>query len=244
MKSAHLDALLAAKAKKQPAVLATDLKTGAAALVIGDSVTGTLALPEEARATIPSALRADKSQIVQTAAGPIFLQVFNPPLRMFVIGAVHISQALAPMAAMTGYDVTIIDPRRSFATAERFPGVAVTHDWPDEALDRLGIDARTAIVTLTHDPKIDDPALDRALKSNCFYVGSLGSKKTHNARLYRLKQAGFSDADVARIAGPVGLAIGAKSPAEIAVSIMAQITQTLRGGGDKGAEKSTDKGDA
>jgi xanthine dehydrogenase accessory factor len=147
---------------------------------------------------------------------------------MFVIGAVHIAQPLAPMAAMAGYEVTIIDPRRSFATAARFPGVTITHDWPDEAMDKLSLNARTAVITLTHDPKIDDPALDRALRSDCFYIGCLGSTRTHKARLGRLAEAGFGEKDFARIHGPVGLDIGAKSPAEIAISIMAEVTAELR----------------
>ena len=166
--------------------------------------------------------------MVEAGAAKIFLNVYNPPLRLIIVGAVHIAQPLARMAAMTGYDVTVIDPRAAFASAERFPGVTVMTEWPDDAMATLAPDPRTAIVTLTHDPKIDDPALEVALRSNAFYIGALGSKKTHNARLYRLGKAGFGDNDVARICGPVGLAIGAKSPAEIAVAILAQITERLR----------------
>ena len=143
-------------------------------------------------------------------------------------GAVHIAQALAPIAVIGGYAVTIIDPRRSFATAERFPGVTLTHEWPDEAMDKLKLDARTAIVTLTHDPKIDDPALERALRSDCFYIGCLGSTRTHKARLARLAEQGFGEKDFVRLHGPIGLDIGAQSPAEIAISIVAEVTAVLR----------------
>ena len=180
------------------------------------------------RSTI--ALREDKARTVETPEGEVFINVFNPPLRLLIAGAVHIAQPLARMAALAGYDVTIIDPRRAFATAERFPGVALLTEWPDAGVAELRPDARTAIVTLTHDPKLDDAALSTALNSNSFYIGCLGSKKTHAARLERLRMAGFDEAALARIHGPVGLAIGAKSPAEIAISILAQMTSILRGG--------------
>ncbi|WP_395832160.1 XdhC family protein, partial [Elstera sp.] len=145
-----------------------------------------------------------------------------------LVGAVHIAQAVIPMAQALGYAVTVIDPRQAFATPERFPGIALSTDWPDEALDALKPDSRTAIVTLTHDPKLDDPALTAALKSDAFYIGALGSRKTHTSRLQRLTEAGFTDADLQRIQGPVGLAIGAKTQAEIALSILAQITAMRR----------------
>ena len=173
------------------------------------------------------ALRDDRSTTVETGDGEVFLQVFNPPLRMIIVGAVHIGQPLARMAAVAGYDVTVVDPRGSFATKERFPGVELIVEWPDEALPRLDPDRRTAVVTLTHDPKIDDPAIQSALKSNAFYLGALGSRKTHATRLKRLADAGFTDDESARIHGPVGMSIGAKSPAEIAVSILAQVTDVL-----------------
>jgi xanthine dehydrogenase accessory factor len=159
-----------------------------------------------------------------------------PSPRLVITGAVHISQALAPMGKLVGYDVVIVDPRTAFASPERFPDVQVIAQWPDEALPPLNIDRYTAFVALTHDPKIDDPALLHALKRECFYIGALGSKKTHARRVDRLKQAGLTDADIARIHAPIGLAIGAVSPAEIAVSIMAQITQVLRVQADKVAE--------
>ncbi|MCA9555038.1 MAG: XdhC family protein [Myxococcales bacterium] len=157
-----------------------------------------------------------------------FILPLNPPLRLVVVGAVHIAQALAPMAALAGYAVTVVDPREGFARADRFPDVALSTEWPDDALAELGLDARTAVVTLTHDPKLDDPALQAALRSEAFYVGALGSKKTHAKRHERLAAAGFDDAARARVHGPVGLAIGARSPAEIAISILAEMTAVLR----------------
>src|SRR5262249_59186907 len=173
-------------------------------------------------------IRDDRSTTADAPDGRLFVEVFNPPLRLIVDGAVHAAQPLARIAAIAGYAVTIVDPRSAFATEERFPGVALSTDWPDEAMPRLKPDRRTAIVTLTHDPKIDDPALTVALKSNAFHVGALRSDRTHAGRCQRLKEVGFAEADIARIHGPVGLSIGALTPAEIAVSIMAQITQVLR----------------
>ena len=228
MKRNLLDRLLAAQAAKTPAVVATRLGDGAQALLTDGDTFGDLTVPPAMRDAAGETLRADKGRTVEAEGGDIFLQPFNPPLRMAIVGAVHIAQALAPMAHLTGYDVTVIDPRHGFASPDRFPDISVVDDWPDEALDAMAPDSRTAVVTLTHDPKLDDPALERALKSDAFYIGSLGSRKTHAARLERLSRAGFGDADFARINGPVGLSIGARSPAEIAVAIMAQVTQALR----------------
>ncbi len=229
MKRAIFEALQSARTAKRAVVVATALEDGRQALIDGDRAEGDLALAETIRAAARRALRDDKSRMIETDAGPVFMQAFNTPLRMFVVGAVHIAQALAPIAVIAGYAVTLIDPRRSFATAARFPGVTLTHDWPDEAMDRLKLDARTAVVTLTHDPKIDDPALERALRSDCFYIGCLGSTRTHKARLARLAGQGFGDKDFARLHGPIGLDIGAQSPAEIAISIVAEVTAVLRG---------------
>ena len=224
-----IDTIAKARAAQQPLVIVTDLATGEKSIIEKGAATGCVPVDDEVLAQAVAATRADKSQTIDLADGRrLFLHVFNPPLRLLVIGAVHIAQSLAPIAALAGYAVTIIDPRESFATADRFPGVALTHDWPDEALESLRPDARTAIVTLTHDPKLDDPALHQALKSDCFYIGSLGSKGTHRSRTERLKIAGFSDEQIARINGPIGLDIGAKSPAEIALAVMGQITMTLR----------------
>jgi xanthine dehydrogenase accessory factor len=164
----------------------------------------------------------------ETPEGKVFLTVHVPPPRLVITGAVHISQALAPMARMLNYDVTIVDPRTAFASAERFPDLNVIAEWPDTALPPLNIDRYTAFAALTHDPKIDDPALTHALARDCFYIGALGSKKTHGRRVERLKAQGVTDAQIARIHAPIGLAIGAVSPSEIAVSIMAQITASLR----------------
>lgn len=159
-----------------------------------------------------------------------FIAIHNPPLRMIVVGAVHIAQALMPMAQMAGYDPVLLDPRDSFASAARFPGQRILNDWPADAVGEIGLDTRTALVLLTHDPKLDDPVLEIALRSDAFYIGALGSKRTHAKRAARLEEGGFTPDDIARIHGPVGLDIGATSPSEIAVSIMAQITQVLRKG--------------
>ena len=228
MKRQHLDRVLAAERGGRAAALATQLRSGRQAFIEGDRVDGDLTLDPSALEKIRATLREDRNSTIETAAGPVFVEVFNPPLRLILVGAVHIAQPLARMAAQAGYAVTVVDPRSAFATDERFPGIALSTEWPDEALERLKPDRRTAIVTLTHDPKIDDPALTAALKSPAFYVGALGSKKTHASRCARLREAGFDDAALARIHGPVGLSIGALSPAEIGVSILAQITQVLR----------------
>jgi xanthine dehydrogenase accessory factor len=174
-------------------------------------------------------LRSGKSGIEETSEGKVFLTVYVPSPRLVITGAVHISQALAPMGQLLGYEVTIVDPRTAFASIERFPDVKVIAEWPDVALPPLGIDRYTAFVALTHDPKIDDPGLDIALKSDCFYIGALGSRKTHARRVERLKtERGFTDNDIGRIHSPIGLGIGAVSPAEIAVAIIGEITQRLR----------------
>jgi xanthine dehydrogenase accessory factor len=180
------------------------------------------------RAELEAHLRSGKSGMVETARGKFFITAYVPPPRLVITGAVHISQALAPMAALLGYDVTIVDPRTAFATPERFPDVKLIPEWPDMALPPLGIDKYTAFVALTHDPKIDDPALLHALARDCFYIGALGSRKTHARRLDRLKAQGASEAALARIHAPIGLAIGAVSPPEIAVAILGQVTARLR----------------
>jgi xanthine dehydrogenase accessory factor len=227
MKRRTLDHILAARAEKRPVALLTDLESGVQGVVTADEYFGDLDPGREALQAARDALRHDRSGRLQAVDGTLFAQVFNPPARLVLIGAVHISQPLAPMAALAGYAVSVVDPRRAFATDQRFPGVAMIDDWPDDAMAALAPDSRTAVVTLTHDPKLDDPALQAALNSEAFYIGALGSRKTHAARLERLRQAGFDDGQLARIHGPVGLGIGARSPAEIAVSILAQITQVL-----------------
>jgi len=223
-----LEKRLEAQRAGQTTVLVTDLKTGAQMLLGGGIAQGDLTLGNEERAAINRAVIDDRSQTIDSPQGTLFVEVWSPPLRLIVVGAVHIAQTLARMAVETGYDVTIIDPRSAFASEERFPGVTLATDWPDEVLPALKPDKRTAIVTLTHDPKIDDPALQAALRSDAFYIGALGSRRTHAKRGQRLESAGFDAAAFARIHGPVGLDIGALTPGEIAVSILAEITATLR----------------
>jgi xanthine dehydrogenase accessory factor len=215
---------LEARRAGRAVALVTHLETGAQALVEEGRAEGPLALDEAASAAALRALREDKSR----TEGDLFIEVWNPPLRCFIVGAVHVAQPLASMASLAGYAVTVIDPRSAFATDARFPGVTLVAEWPDEAFEVLKPDRRTAVVTLTHDPKIDDPALVAALRSDAFYIGALGSKRTHAARLGRLAEEGFDEAALGRIHGPVGLDIGAVAPAEIAVAILAQITRVLR----------------
>ena len=227
MNRAHLQSLSAARAAKRRACLVRYLESGEQALVIDGEVTAGTVSPA-LLAEVETAHRADRSRTVESDTGAVFLQIFNPPLRLAIVGAVHIAQALAPIATLAGYAVTIIDPRGAFATEARFPDVALMDDWPDEAMEAFAPDRRSAIVTLTHDPKLDDPALDVALKSEAFYIAALGSRRTHAGRVERLKELGHDDAAIARIHGPAGLDIGAVSPAEIAVSVMAEMTRVLR----------------
>ena len=231
MTPALLEQLLAARSTGNPMALATLIPGGTQALIDGEAVTGDLVLALEDLAKVRSAIADDTSRTIETSVGPVFVEVWNPPLRLILVGAVHIGQKLAPMAALAGYAVTVIDPRAAFASAERFPGVEIVADWPDDVLPGLKPDKRTAIVTLTHDPKIDDPALAAALRSDAFYIGALGSRKTHAKRAERLAAAGFGASEIARIRGPVGLAIGALTPAEIALSILAEVTAVLHRAG-------------
>jgi len=229
MKPEILESLQKARAAKRPVALATNLKSGEQKLIFETESEGPLCLDVDMLAGAADMLKRDESGTLQTGAGPVFVHAFNPPPRVIVVGAVHIAEPLARIATLAGYGTTLVDPRRAFAASQKFDGYEVSTDWPDEAMAVLKPDVRTAIVTLTHDPKIDDPALEAALNSPAFYIGALGSRKTHAARLERLKARGFSDAQIARIHGPVGLAIGALSPAEIAVSIVAEITKIRRG---------------
>lgn len=227
MKQALLEGLMQARAGKRPAALLTWLASGAQRLVVeGESAMATLGPP--LADAVREGFAQDCSAVVATAGGEVFVHVFNPPLRLIVVGAVHIAQALIPMARQLGYEVTVIDPRRSFATAQRFPEVGLDTDWPDEAMARLAPDARTAVVTLTHDPKLDDPALQVALRSKAFYIGCLGSRRTNQARRQRLQAAGFDEAALSRIHGPIGLDLGGRMPAEIALATLAQMTAVLR----------------
>jgi xanthine dehydrogenase accessory factor len=226
MRRALLDLLRAQRAAKQPVVLATELASGRQELIRPQE-------PESASSAVRlerarEVLHRDRCAILDEKEGRVFLQPFNPPLRLILVGAVHIAQALSRMAAAAGYEVIVVDPRRAFAQAQRFECAVLSHEWPDAALRALAPDERTAIAALTHDPKLDEPALDAALRSEAFYVGALGSRRTHAARCQRLRERGFGAADLARLHGPIGLDIGAQSPAEIAVSILAEITRALR----------------
>ena len=219
MNLALLSALNAERSARRACVLVTDTGSGAQRLVLAQDIGADPLGPQ-----LEAQLRSGKSGPL----GDCFATVHTPPVRLVLIGAVHISQALAPMARLAGFDVAIIDPRTAFASPERFPGVVVLAQWPQEALAATGLDRYTALALLTHDPKIDDPALIAALRAECFYIGALGSRKTHAARLARMAAAGFSDADTARIRAPIGLDIGAVSPAEIAASVLAEIISGLR----------------
>ena len=225
MRRELIDQLLADREVRQAAAVLTWLESGEQRLVHpGDE-----AAPPELADALAHAFRLDRSQTVAGPDGEIFINVYNPPLRMVIVGAVHTAQFLVPMARMAGYDVTIVDPRTAFASEERFPEVKLLGEWPDDVLPDIGLDARTAFLALTHDPKIDDPALAIALASDVFYVGALGSKRTHAKRIDRLTEQGIGEEALARIHAPIGLNIGAIGPVEIAMSIMAEITAVLRG---------------
>jgi xanthine dehydrogenase accessory factor len=228
MKLQYIEKAVAGSLAGEPSAIATNLKSGDQSLIVGSEITGNLQIDDQIQSGISRALSDDKSTTLETPAGPVFVEVFNPPLRLFIVGAVHIAQPLARMSAELGFRVTVIDPRTAFATDDRFPQIELSTEWPDEALARLQPDKRSVIITLTHDPKLDDPALIAALKSSAFFVGALGSRKTHAARLKRLSEDGFQQADLDRIRGPVGLNIGAISPAEMAISMLAQVISELR----------------
>lgn len=225
MKSKTLTALQDARVNRRAVVLATRLSDAAEALVYADRADGELANDAPLVSAARRAMQIGRSETVDLAGGKVFLNVYVPPARLIIVGAVHIAQSLAPIASLMDFDVTVVDPRRAFATDARFPGVNVMQEWADEAMEKMGLDVSTAVVTLTHDPKLDDPALEAALKSDVFYIGALGSKRTHARRKERLGEAGITDEQFARIHGPVGLNIGARSPAEIAVSILGQIVE-------------------
>jgi len=230
MKRHFLNVIVAAGRDSRSVALATDLASGRQLLVDEGTAEGELEVDAATLAAIRAALKSDRNTTLEASGVRVFVEVFSPPRRCFVVGAVHIAQPLVQMLKLADYGVTVIDPRGSFATEARFPGVDLTQEWPDEALERLKPGHRSAVVTLTHDPKLDDPALALALRSDCFYIGALGSRRTHAARCSRLTELGFGEADLARIHGPIGLAIGAVSPAEVAISIVAQMTEILRRG--------------
>ena len=228
MKDATLTQVLEARAARTPLAVVTRVSDGAQGVVTPD--TADALLPPEVVADATRRLAADESGTVVAGGETWFVHAHTPPYRMVVVGAVHIAQPLVKMGVLAGFDTIVIDPRSAFATAERFPGVRVDDLWPDEAMAALGPDSRTAVITLTHDPKLDDAALSVALRSPAFFIGSLGSTRTHAARCKRLRREGFSDFEIARIHGPVGLAIGARAPAEIAAAILAQVVSVRRGG--------------
>ncbi|HEY0480801.1 MAG TPA: XdhC/CoxI family protein [Kofleriaceae bacterium] len=231
---AELEALLAARSGHHQVVLATPLAGGVHRLIAVAPVPD----GEPLAAAAAEVARRDQAEVVEAAGGAVLLEPHLAPLRLILVGAVHVAQPLAEMAALAGFAVTIVDPRRAFATAARFPGQTLVVGWPDAAIAELAPDARTAVVTLTHDPKLDDPALVAALASPAFYVGCLGSGKTHAARRTRLGERGIAAATLDRLHGPVGVRIGARTPAEIAVSILAEIVASLRGaaGGAAGSK--------
>jgi len=225
MQAETLAALQEARAKRRSVTLATRLSDAAEALIYLDSAKGALSSDQAIVSAARRAMDIGKSETVDIGGQKVFLNVYVPPPRLIIVGAVHIAQSLAPMAAMLEFDVTVVDPRGAWATSQRFPGVKVIKDWADEAFQEMGLDVSTAVVTLTHDPKLDDPALESALKSDVFYIGALGSRKTHAKRKERLAEVGITEEMFARVHGPIGLNIGAKSPAEIAVSILGQIIE-------------------
>lgn len=218
-----LQSLNEERAARRPAVLVTDTGSGEQRLVLGTAIS-TDPLADE----LETALRMGKSRPIEHEGRSLFLTVQAPPPRILCIGGVHISQALAPMSRLADFDMIVIDPRTAFATPERFPDVNLIAEWPDVALPKIGVDRYTAVCLLTHDPKIDDPALMAALRSESFYIGALGSRKTHQNRLARMKEAGFGHQDLARIHAPIGLDIGSVSPSEIAVSVLGEIIMSLR----------------
>ncbi|MBL8908511.1 MAG: XdhC family protein [Rhizobiales bacterium] len=226
MKRTLLDRLLAARAERRAVAVVTQLATGEQRLVPREN-----AADDPMAAILDQGFRFDQSGVHRIEDQEYFVQIYNPALRLVIVGAVHIAQAVIPIARGTGYAVTVIDPRGAFATGARFPDIELYPEWPDEILPRIGLDARTAMIALTHDPKIDDPALTAALRSDVFYIGALGSKKTQASRRERLAALGFAPADLARIHGPIGIEIGAKGAPEIAISIMAETTRVLRLGG-------------
>ena len=225
MKTETLAALQQARTERTAVTLATRLSDAAETLIYLDRADGAMAGDATLVSAARRAMAIGRSETIDFGGQKIFLNVYVPPPRLIIVGAVHIAQTLAPMATMLDFDVTVVDPRGAWATSARFPDVKVIQDWADEAFQAMGLDVSTAVVTLTHDPKLDDPALESALKSDVFYIGALGSRRTHAKRKERLAEVGITDDMFARVHGPVGLNIGAKSPAEIAVSILGQIVE-------------------
>jgi xanthine dehydrogenase accessory factor len=219
LKDKTLNLVLSAKNNRNSIIVATELESGHQIIINNDD-------DNKIYIAAKTLIKQGKSGVLSLDSKRWFINISLPPLRLVTVGAVHIAQPLAEIATISGYEVTIIDPRAVFANDKRFPNINIVNEWPEEALISFKIDNRTAVVTLTHDPKLDDSALYTALRSDAFYIGSLGSKKTHNARIQRLKIAGFTDNEIKKIHGPVGLSIGAKSPQEIAISIMSELILT------------------
>ena len=220
MKDETLSLILSEKNNRNTIIVATEINSGEQIIINEKNDTD---INNKILIAAKNNVIQGKSEILEIESNKWFLNITLPPLRLITVGAVHIAQPLAEIATISGYEVIIIDPRAAFANNQRFPDIKIINEWPEVALNELAIDNRTAVVTLTHDPKLDDSALNAALKSKAFYIGSLGSKKTHKARVQRLKIANFSDDEIKRIHGPIGLAIGAKSPQEIAISIISEI---------------------
>ena len=220
MKDETLSLILSEKNNRNTIIVATEINSGEQIIINEKNDTD---INNKILTAAKNNIIQGKSEILEIESNKWFLNITLPPLRLITVGAVHIAQPLAEIATISGYEVIIIDPRAAFANNQRFPDIKIINEWPEVALNELGIDNRTAVVTLTHDPKLDDSALNAALKSKAFYIGSLGSKKTHKARVQRLKIANFSEDEIKRIHGPIGLAIGAKSPQEIAISIISEI---------------------
>jgi xanthine dehydrogenase accessory factor len=223
MKAEIFEEIMNARAQRKAVALVTALDAGEQRVVSRDH-----AADDILAQVLDEAFRFDRSGVHKVPEGEFFVHIYNPPLRLIIIGAVHIAQAVIPIARAAGYDIVVIDPRGAFATGQRFPDIALHAEWPDEILPELGLDQRSAMLALTHDPKIDDPSLQLALKSKIFYIGALGSKKTQGARKERLMKAGFSEKEIARIYGPIGIDIGAQGAPEIAIAIMAELTRVLR----------------
>ncbi len=228
MRREVLDALRQARHDGTAIALVTHLETGRQWLLNPLEVGEAEGLTPDVIEAVRDAARTDRSVTLEEPLGPFFVRIYNPPPRLLIVGGVHIAQPLSRMAALAGFDVVVVDPRTAFASPERFPGVRLVGRWPAEAMAELAPDHRTAVVTVTHDPKLDDPALESALRSPAFYIGALGSRRTHAKRVARLADAGFGDEEISRIHGPVGLPLGARTPGEIAVAILAEIVRDLR----------------
>ncbi len=224
MKSSILHEVIDASTGRQAVALVTNLDDNSQVLIHRYALTG----KNQLETAVSDAFRRDRSGAVEIDGSRQFIQVYNSPLRLMIVGAVHIAKPLIDMGQSCGYDVTLIDPRRAFASTTRFPGVNLSNEWPDKALKNLGLDSRTAVVTLAHDPKLDEPALIAALESDVFYIGALGSRRTHRERCDRLAEVGITVNQIKRIHAPIGLDISAQSPAEIAVAVIAEVTQALR----------------